>query len=184
MNTNEGYGGEQVSLAIQSQLSKGFRAAGYAKIQTNDGYVGGAVRQYGNLSFSRVFDAGHQGMHSDVPRLPCVTDRMTDTLHAVPAYQPETAYRIFQRVTSNKDVATGKLSTGKSYCQVYSTRGPDTVANVTNPLPPQYKPECYLWDVLETCTLTQAEMLRNGTAILKDYIMIGHRLADGTVHYY
>lgn len=57
-----GLGGEQISLAIQSSSSARFRAAGYASISTNDSYVGGVVRQHGNLSFSRVFDAGHQGM--------------------------------------------------------------------------------------------------------------------------
>lgn len=57
-----GLGGEQISLAIQSSSSASFRAAGYASISTNDSYVGGVVRQHGNLSFSRVFDAGHQGM--------------------------------------------------------------------------------------------------------------------------
>jgi hypothetical protein len=56
-----GLGGEQISLAIQSSSSTGFRASGYASISTNDSYIGGVVRQHGNLSFSRVFDAGHQG---------------------------------------------------------------------------------------------------------------------------
>jgi hypothetical protein len=62
----KGYGGEQVSLAIQSQFTDGFQDAGYAEIQTNATYVGGLVRQHGNLSFSRVFGAGHDG--ESVPR--------------------------------------------------------------------------------------------------------------------
>jgi hypothetical protein len=60
-HNDQGYGGEQVSLAIQSRVSDRFRRAGYARIQTNASHVGGYVRQYGNLSFSRVFDAGHEG---------------------------------------------------------------------------------------------------------------------------
>ncbi|AEO67394.1 uncharacterized protein THITE_2144774 [Thermothielavioides terrestris NRRL 8126] len=156
------YGGEQVSLGIQSQLSAGFHAAGYARIQTNRSYVGGFVRQYGNLSFSRVFEAGH----------------------AVPWFQPETTYQIFRRVLFNTDVATGTVSTTGSHGRVYSSQGPSSVADVTNAVPTQPAAECYLWDVIETCTAAQAEMLRNGTAVLKDYIMIGYRLPNGTIHYY
>lgn len=56
-----GYGGEMVSLAIKSKFSQGFQKSGYAEIHTNKSYVGGYVRQHGNLSFSRVLDAGHEG---------------------------------------------------------------------------------------------------------------------------
>jgi hypothetical protein len=55
-----GYGGEAISLAVESKISKNFRKAGYAEIHTNESYVGGYVRQYGKLSFSRVLDAGHE----------------------------------------------------------------------------------------------------------------------------
>lgn len=48
-------------MAIQSKFGTKFRKAGYTKIQTNKAYVGGYVRQYGNLSFSRVLQAGHEG---------------------------------------------------------------------------------------------------------------------------
>lgn len=65
-----GLGGEQISLAIQSSSSASFRAAGYASISTNGSYIGGVVRQHGNLSFSRVFDAGHQGMPRSLFFLP------------------------------------------------------------------------------------------------------------------
>jgi carboxypeptidase C (cathepsin A) len=54
-------GGEAISLAIKSNASSSFMKAGYANIETNSSYVGGFVRQYGNLSFSRVFQAGHAG---------------------------------------------------------------------------------------------------------------------------
>lgn len=56
-------GGEAVSLAINSSFKPGFHAAGYANLETNDTYVGGVVRQYGNLSFTRVFEAGHEGKY-------------------------------------------------------------------------------------------------------------------------
>ncbi len=60
-NCAKGYGGEQISLAIPSKVTNNFRQAGYAMIQTNKTYVGGFVRQYGNLSFSRILQAGHEG---------------------------------------------------------------------------------------------------------------------------
>jgi carboxypeptidase C (cathepsin A) len=56
--------GERMSLAINSTLSESFRDAGYANITTNSTYVGGLVRQSGNLSFSRVFDAAHRSSSS------------------------------------------------------------------------------------------------------------------------
>ena len=52
-------GGEHSSLAIPYAHQEAFRAAGYAPIMINDTQIGGQVRQYGNLSFSRVY----QGIH-------------------------------------------------------------------------------------------------------------------------
>jgi len=45
-----------------------FASAGYADINTNGSYVGGQVRQYGNFSFSRVYQAGHEGMFYSMPK--------------------------------------------------------------------------------------------------------------------
>lgn len=84
----------------------------------------------------------------------------------------------------NKDVATGKVSTTRHCGETYSTSGPDNVFNVSNIVPSYPASECYLWAIFLTCTDVQTEMLRNGTAILKDYIMIGYHKADGTIHYY
>jgi carboxypeptidase C (cathepsin A) len=56
----------------------------------NGFYNGCLVRQYGNFSFSRVFEAGHE----------------------VPAYQPETAYEIFRRAMFNLDIASGEDLSG------------------------------------------------------------------------
>ncbi len=53
-------GGEAASLGIDYSGSDEFRRAGYAPILSSEG-VGGFVRQFGNFSFSRVFQAGHEG---------------------------------------------------------------------------------------------------------------------------
>jgi hypothetical protein len=58
---NTGLGGEQISLAVKSKISDKFGKAGYTDIHTNATFVGGSVRQYGNFSFSRVYNAGHEG---------------------------------------------------------------------------------------------------------------------------
>lgn len=58
--------GEMGSLAVNSTFSSGFAAAGYANISTNATYDGGVVRQHGNFSFSRVFDAAHGGQSSQL----------------------------------------------------------------------------------------------------------------------
>lgn len=54
-------GGEAASLAIEYSGTEGFRNAGYAPLLSSPGIVGGFVRQYGNYSFSRIFQAGHEG---------------------------------------------------------------------------------------------------------------------------
>ncbi|KAK1750434.1 alpha/beta-hydrolase, partial [Echria macrotheca] len=155
-------GGEQISLAIASQTSPAFRKAGYAPIQIDDTHVGGYVRQHGRLSFSRVLGAGHE----------------------TPWYQPETAYRIFHRVMFNTDVATGKVpvATDKEVA-AYGTSGPADVFGIKNAMPVQPTSECYFWDIFETCTGAQTQMIRNGTAVLKDFVMVGYRVGDKTVYY-
>ena len=143
-------GGEAVSLAINYSNTQNFQSAGYASIQTNDSYVGGLVRQYGNLSFSRVFEAGHE----------------------IPAYQPQTAYRIFTRALFNMDIATG---TKKTYSNgsAYSSVGPaDTWATKNQPLSEQPLQFCYVLDPTTYCNAGQIEMVQNGTAVIENYIVV------------
>ncbi|KAK3688901.1 Alpha/Beta hydrolase protein [Podospora appendiculata] len=150
-------GGEKVSLAIQSAAvpSAQFRAAGYANIETNPTYSGGLVRQLGNLSFARVYNSGH----------------------SVPYYQPETAYRIFNRAMANKDIATGTHSSAN-----YTSAGPlnaFTLDAATPPTRPGTFAEpraCYLWDIFETCDAAQTAVLRKGNGIVEDYVLT--QLAD------
>lgn len=150
-------GGEAVSLAVNYSQTQSFHNAGYVPIHTNDTYVGGQVRQFGNLSFSRVYESGHE----------------------VPAYQPETAYRIFHRALFNKDIATGQVDTanssgsGSGSGTMYgtsSTAPKDTWA-IKNKLPAQPLWVCYTWAIGDTCTEEQAEALQNGTAVVKDWIL-------------
>lgn len=138
-------GGENVSLTIPYKSARSFRKAGYADIRINDSYVGGLVRQYGNLSFSRVFQAGHE----------------------VPAYQPETAYQIFRRAIFGTDIATGKLSLTDDY----STTGLADNFAIENAVPKPYPQQCYILNPT-TCTTDQISALKNASALVHDYIII------------
>ncbi len=138
-------GGEAVSFAVaaaaaQSQPSYSpWYVAGYAPIVANSSYVGGVVRQYGNLSFSRVYDAGH----------------------LVPAYQPETAFTIFTRIIQGEDISTGKpVDLGS-----FGTSG-DANATHTNTAPPMVSPTCFVRAVKATCDRDQQNMLANGAGVV------------------
>lgn len=140
-------GGEATSLAIPWHSQDNFTTAGYAPLQTNATYEGGQVRQYGNLSFIRVYQAGH----------------------AVPAYQPETAYRIFNRALFNLDIATGTIDTTTN--TTYGTTGPSDISNIKSDIPAQYADFCYILDP-STCSDEQIDALRDGTAVIENYIML------------
>ncbi|KAI4662675.1 uncharacterized protein J4E79_003984 [Alternaria viburni] len=79
------FGGEAISLAMEYTHSDEFRAAGYAPMMV-DGTEYGEVRQYGNLSFARVYEAGHE----------------------IPYYQPVAALAYFNRTLYHYDIATGE----------------------------------------------------------------------------
>jgi hypothetical protein len=126
--------------------SSNFRAAGYESISTNSSR-GGVVRQYNRIAFARVFDAGHN----------------------VGAFQPETVSNIFDRVMFDKDVATGNIDTfGNSS---YSSTGPESSFEIKNVLPASLENECYLWDVVNTCTAEEREALANGTGVMKNFVL-------------
>ncbi len=122
-------GGEALSLTIAAQTSatyaQKFSAAGYAPIIINDTYIGGAVRQFGNLSFSRIYDAGH----------------------SVPAYQPETAFQVFARIITGTSLSTGQAVD----LSAYNTTG-STNATHTNSPPSSPSATCWLRDIPDSCT--------------------------------
>ncbi|KAJ5986490.1 Carboxypeptidase S1 [Penicillium sp. IBT 35674x] len=142
-------GGEDVSLGINYSKADSFRAAGYSPLQTNLSYVGGQVRQHGNFSFARVYQAGHE----------------------VPAYQPQTAYEIFHRALFNRDLATGKIDTARNAS--YSTEGPSSTWHIKNEVPESPDPVCYILSLDATCTDDQIASVVNNTAVIKDYVVVG-----------
>ena len=79
------FGGEAVSNALQYTHTADFAKTGYAPFLV-DGTEYGEVRQYGNFSFARIYEAGHE----------------------VPYYQPEASLAFFKRTLEGLDIATGK----------------------------------------------------------------------------
>lgn len=140
-------GAQNLSLALKHPSAPGFRSAGYADITTNASNTGGLVRQHGNISFSRVFEAGH----------------------AVAAYQPETVYRIYQRTILGRDVKTGEVDVAEGY----STDGLKDTFGVRMALPESPGCVCYLYDVQGTCSGEEVEALQNGSAVVKDWVLMG-----------
>ncbi|CAD0109236.1 unnamed protein product [Aureobasidium uvarum] len=118
----------------------GWNSAGYADIVVNTSYVGGAVRQFGNFSFSRIYDAGHM----------------------VPFYQPETAFTIFTRIIDGTELSTGEpidLSDFKS-------SGPMNSTHMNSPLAKQPAPTCWIRAMQDTCSAEQIEDMQEGKGIV------------------
>lgn len=131
------FGGEAASHAIAAAAGSTYApwySAGYSPIVTNDSYIGGVVREYGNLSFSRIYDAGH----------------------LVPAYQPETAFTVFSRVIKGTGISLGLPIDRSSF-----STGGDANATHTNDAPAAADPTCYLRAMNTTCNTDQKNMIAN-----------------------
>ncbi|KAF2830595.1 alpha/beta-hydrolase [Ophiobolus disseminans] len=141
------YGGQNASLELARLLpsySDAFPAAGYADIIVNDTYVGGHVRQFGNLSFSRIFDAGH----------------------LVPLYQPETAFTVFSRIIQGDDLSTGRninLST-------HGTVGIRDSSSRSNKIPVIPSQPCWIRDVSDSCTEDEKAAIKQGQGVVNNGI--------------
>lgn len=85
MSCSNWFGGEAVSKAVNYTHTAEFNAAGYTAM-TVDGVQYGETREYGNFSFTRVYEAGHE----------------------VPYYQPIAALQLFNRTINGYDTATGQ----------------------------------------------------------------------------
>lgn len=151
-------GGEALSLAANWTGTDAYSQAGDEDIRVNSSYVGGVVKQYGLLSFSRVFQAGHD----------------------VSWYQPETSYRIFDRAVFGRDITTGRIDLNTRRRgpagDHYSTKGPLSAYGWTNEMPGSPEPQCYLYDVATTSTENQVS--RRFSSNKWDDAMMTDRLID------
>jgi hypothetical protein len=118
----------------------GWNSAGYADIVVNTTYVGGAVRQFGNFSFSRIYDAGH----------------------TVPFYQPETAFTVFTRIIDGTDLSTGEAVDLANF----TSTGPMNSTHTNSPLAKQPAPTCWIRAMQDTCSAEQIEDMRDSKGIV------------------
>ncbi|KAM3416501.1 Carboxypeptidase [Cercospora zeina] len=125
---------------VPPSYASGFNQAGYADIVVNDTYVGGAVRQYANLSFSRVYDAGH----------------------FVPFYQPETAFQIFARVILGNDISTGTDIDLSSFMSNGTAN-----ATHTNEVPDPPQATCWVRNFANSCTDEDTQEMQAGKGIVQ-----------------
>lgn len=140
-------GGEAASFAIAAaagQAYSPFYSAQYSPIVSNDSYIGGVVKEFGNLSFARIYDAGH----------------------LVPAYQPETAFTVFTRIIKGTGISLG-LNIDRSR---FSSSG-DTNATRTNSAPTAASPTCYLRAMNSTCNNDQKNIVANRAGVIINGIL-------------
>ena len=102
------FGGEAVSNEIQYENAEEFRQTGYVPFTVN-GVEYGEGRQYGNFSFTRIYEAGHE----------------------VPYYQPEASLEFFRRVLGGLVISDGS----EAVTEDYATPG-DAEATHTEPFVP------------------------------------------------
>lgn len=141
------FGGEAASFAVAGAAGNPYQpwySAGYAPIVANSSYVGGVVREYGNLSFSRIYDAGH----------------------LVPAYQPETAFTVFSRIIKGTDISMGNPANLSGYQS--SGEANSTYQNVA---PAMAESTCFLRAVNSTCNTDQQNMLANNAGVIVNGVL-------------
>ncbi len=115
--------------------------------------MGGQVRQYGNYSFARVYQAGS----------------------AIEASQPETAFQIFQRAIFGLDIAKGKVNTEKT--PNYSSKGARAASRANQEAPEIPEPFCYSLEPT-TCSDKAWREVYFGTGMLHQYILIDETTAN------
>ncbi len=104
------FGGQAVSLAVNYTHAAQFRAAGYVPFMVNNQEYG-EVRQYGNFSFLRMYESGHE----------------------VPYYQPLAALELFRRTLLNLELSDGLAEITADYSTNGTARATHTEPFVALP---------------------------------------------------
>lgn len=92
-------------------------------------------------------------------------------------YQPETMSKVFDRVMSRRDVATGEVKLQEN--KDYTSKGPLSIRNETNEVPEANVNVCYLLTTRETCSDEQIAALGNGSAVVEDWVVLEPKGSNG-----
>ncbi|KJZ73931.1 hypothetical protein HIM_06599 [Hirsutella minnesotensis 3608] len=142
------FGGEAVSLAIAAEAggdyATHFNATTYSPIAVNETYEGGQVRQYGNLSFSRIYGAGH---------MPGVL-------------QPETSFRIFSRLIKKQPVAAMSAPD-----EVLNGTFGQPVLPFVDDLSLHPPSTCFVRSFDETCDDKMRELVSSGAGVMRNGVL-------------
>ncbi|KAI4188141.1 MAG: hypothetical protein L6R41_002327 [Letrouitia leprolyta] len=103
-------GGQAVSLTVNYTHKAEFAAAGYTPFLV-DGDEYGEVREYGNFSFLRIYEAGHE----------------------VPYYQPLASLEYFRRILGGRDIALGTADVTDTYSTNGNANATHTESSVALP---------------------------------------------------
>jgi carboxypeptidase D len=104
------FGGEAVSLATKYEHSAQFKKAGYAPFVV-DGVEYGETREFGNFSFTRVYEAGHE----------------------VPYYQPIASLQLFNRTLFGWELPDGKKKLTDGFASEGKAKATHTESSVALP---------------------------------------------------
>ena len=75
------------------------------------------------------------------------------------------------RALFNRDIATGNVDLKEAGWN-YTSEGPDSAWRVLSDVLPAPEPVCYLLEP-PSCTFEALEAIRKGTAIVKDWVVVG-----------
>lgn len=90
--------------------AESFRSAGYEPFVV-DGEEYGEVREAGMFSFTRIYQAGHEGTYL----VHCPQRSSPSNTSAVPYYQPKASLEIFRRILGNLIIADGSEAISEDY---------------------------------------------------------------------
>jgi hypothetical protein len=71
------------------------------------------------------------------------------------------------------DIATGEVNILGKEKSEYKSKGPESSFQIKNTLPEIEEGICYTYMPLSKCTAEQLASLANGTAVVKDWVVVG-----------